>query len=48
MLRSFEFGWQSSPFLTEGEVLIDWSEIFHTSLNFAAVRGKKPPSYLDR
>ena len=30
------------------EVLIDWAEIFHTSLNFAAVWGKKPPCHLDQ
>ena len=30
------------------EILIDRSEIFHTSLTFAAVIGKKPPSHLDR
>ena len=30
------------------EILIDWSEIFDTRQNFAAVRGKKTPSHIDQ
>ena len=34
---------KKAAFIKDG-VLIDRSEIFHTSLNFAAVKGKKQPS----